>query len=69
MHQEIGYAMAHNVPVLPVVVGDALPGQMMQQLLAVRMEGNLAGLEERLSGSTVADLVSRHQDPAQTRSH
>lgn len=64
VHQEIGYAMAHNVPVLPVVVGDALPGQMMQQLLAVRVERDLAGLEQGLSRTTIADLVNRYKDPA-----
>jgi len=34
VHQEIGYAMALNVPVLPVTVG-IIPGEMLQPLHVV----------------------------------
>jgi hypothetical protein len=37
VHQEIGYAMALNIPVLPISNGQ-MPGQMIQELQAVRWE-------------------------------
>lgn len=37
VHQEIGYAMALNIPVLPISTGQ-MPGQMIQELQAVRWE-------------------------------
>jgi len=62
VHQEIGYAMALNVPVLPLVIGSGLPGEMMQQLLAVRLPENLEGLETRLSYQIFHNLVGRYRD-------
>lgn len=38
VHQEIGYAMALNIPVLPITFGKQ-PGEMIQQILAVRLTG------------------------------
>ncbi|MDC0934878.1 toll/interleukin-1 receptor domain-containing protein [Pirellulales bacterium] len=62
VHQEIGFAMALNVPVLPVGIG-ALPGQMLEQLLAVRLNRELDGARKLLSPAVLSGLVSRHQDP------
>lgn len=64
VHQEIGYAMALNIPVLPVVIGDGLPSAMMQQLLAVKVEAPLEGLEQQLVYSTFRDLVNRYRNSA-----
>lgn len=44
VHQEIGYGLALNVPVLPLAVG-SLPGQMLQTLHAVQVGGGPEGLE------------------------
>ena len=37
VHQEIGYAMAMNIPVLPVSLGE-MPGQMISHLQAIKWE-------------------------------
>jgi hypothetical protein len=37
VHEEIGYAMAHNIPVLPIVIEElALPTDMIQELQAIK---------------------------------
>ncbi|MCA9122295.1 MAG: toll/interleukin-1 receptor domain-containing protein [Planctomycetaceae bacterium] len=38
VHQEIGYASALNVPALPLSVNGALPGEMIGQLHAIKVE-------------------------------
>jgi hypothetical protein len=52
VHQEIGYAMALNVPVLPVTK-DQLPGEMLQQLHAVSLSDDLVFLYPALLVSGV----------------
>lgn len=47
VHQETGYAMALNIPVLPIAV-ETLPGEMISQLQAIRVKSKLEDLEERL---------------------
>ncbi|MEI6503449.1 MAG: toll/interleukin-1 receptor domain-containing protein, partial [Armatimonadota bacterium] len=63
VHQEIGYAIAMNIPVLPVVVGEALPQAMMQQLRAVKLGESLEDLRSQLSLPLFGDLVDRYRDP------
>ena len=46
VHQEIGYATALNVPVLPLAIGE-VPGEMIHHLHAVRIEQNEA---EQING-------------------
>ena len=41
VHQEIGYAMALNVPVLPLAIGE-VPGEMIHHLHAIRIAQNEA---------------------------
>jgi hypothetical protein len=48
VHQEIGYAMGVNVPVLPVAI-DTLPGELIAQLHAVAVRPSLDDLAERLN--------------------
>lgn len=37
VHAEIGYAMAHNIPILPILIEDnALPEEMIEELQAVK---------------------------------
>lgn len=47
VHQETGYAMALNIPVLPLAIGQ-LPGEMISQLQAVQVKPDLSDLPERL---------------------
>jgi hypothetical protein len=60
VHQEIGYAMALHIPVLPIAV-EELPGEMIQLIHALRMEGNdLETLSPHLSKEAVEALIERH---------
>lgn len=47
VHQEIGYAMAMNVPVL-IIALDTLPREMTEQLHAIEVKEDLSDLAERL---------------------
>lgn len=60
VHQEIGYAMALNVPVLPVALG-TLPGEMMRELHAVQLK-DLGELKDKLSRKIFDKLVNSYQD-------
>ncbi len=58
VHQEIGYAMARSIPILPVVVaGTELPGEMIAQLQAIVVEPDLSDLPERLAAANLEALV------------
>lgn len=57
VHQEIGYAMALNIPVLPVCLGRK-PGEMIRDLQAIVCEEGLDNLETELSIQKVEDLVN-----------
>lgn len=48
VHQETGYAMAIDIPVLPLAVGE-LPDQMIAQLEAIKVSPDLSDLCSRLS--------------------
>jgi hypothetical protein len=56
VHQETGYAMALDIPVLPLAVGN-LPGEMIAQLQAIRVEPDLSDLEQRLREVNVEEVV------------
>lgn len=63
VHHEIGYAMARNIPVLPVAVGMA-PGEMIQRLHALRLgEHPEQQLRRHLSREAIAALVQRRSAP------
>ena len=64
VHQEIGYAMGLDVPVLPVAVGK-LPGEMIQELQAVAISPDLHDLDDRLTARTVEHVVTRAQAASQ----
>jgi hypothetical protein len=57
VHQEIGYAMGLDIPVLPLAVGK-LPGEMIQQLQAVNVSPHLDDLANRLTAKVLKDLMS-----------
>jgi hypothetical protein len=62
VHQEIGYAVALNVPVLPVALDD-LPGEMMSELQAVVLRDEEADLAEMLPLDEIELLVRTYSDP------
>lgn len=63
VHQEIGYALALNIPVLPITVG-VLPGEMIQQLHAIQLtEGEEESqLVSHLTPQVFDNLVNRVRD-------
>jgi hypothetical protein len=64
VHQEIGYAMAMNVPVLPVALKE-LPGAMIGLLHAVmlRDDEDVNRLGDYLNADALSLLVDQHDDP------
>jgi hypothetical protein len=58
VHQETGYAMALNIPVLPLAIGD-LPGggEMIAHLEAVRVRSDLSDLQSRLEEVDLESVV------------
>jgi hypothetical protein len=56
VHQETGYAMALNIPVLPLAIGN-LPGEMIAQLQAIKVEPVLTDLKKRLLETNIERLV------------
>lgn len=62
VHQEIGYAKALNVPILPVAAGK-VPGEMLQQLLAVTWTDDVDEMRQRLSWQAFDNLVEEETLP------
>src|SRR6267378_684259 len=64
VHQEIGYAMAMNVPILPVALKE-LPDAMIGPLHAVmlRDDDDINRLGEHLKADALSLLVDQHDDP------
>ena len=64
VHQEIGYAMALNVPVLPLIVGK-LPAdrEMLHHLHALRVERkDLSPVRQHMTRTTIRKLMEAHAD-------
>lgn len=57
VHQEIGYAMAQNIPILPVTF-DRIPGEMLQHLHAIPYSENQEVLGKRLNRTVIEKLVN-----------
>ena len=57
VHQEIGFAMAMNVPILPLAIGQ-LPQGMAQGLQAISLDEDLTGLAEKLTSSLIETHVT-----------
>ncbi|MFH2044816.1 MAG: toll/interleukin-1 receptor domain-containing protein [Pseudomonadota bacterium] len=58
VHQEIGYTIALDIPVLPITL-DLIPVEMLQHLLAVSYTDNMEELRARLSIGTFERLVNK----------
>lgn len=61
VHQEIGYAIALNVPVLPVTIG-TLPGEMIRGLHAVQLSDDTQDMKQKLPRSVFDSLIDSHND-------
>jgi len=62
VHQETGYAMGMGVPVLPLAIGGQLPGQMLQDLQALRVRQDLSDLGRRIQEANLEHLVREATD-------
>jgi len=62
VHQEIGYALALNIPVLPIASG-AVPGQMIEQIQAIKVDNDLQALRKHLTWREIANLVQQYSNP------
>lgn len=60
VHQEIGFATAMKIPVLPITRG-VNPGEMLYGLQAINWEGNETQLKEQLSLATFTSIIARSQ--------
>lgn len=67
VHQEIGYALALNVPVLPIAI-DTLPAQMIEQLHCIKLD-TPEQLQSEISGDVIANLVAEVAEPSQALFH
>ena len=56
VHQETGYAMALNIPILPVAVG-TVPGEMAAQLQAIVVKADLSNLAACLEAADLKTVV------------
>ncbi len=63
VHQEIGYASALNIPILPLAVGK-LPGEMIERLQAMKIErGGVSSLRNVLTLEHFKGLVREKSGP------
>lgn len=60
VHQEIGFAMALNIPIWPLTK-DKLPGEMLWHLHAMAISDNFEILKNQLSKEELNKLIRRHQ--------
>ena len=67
VHQETGFPMARNIPILPIVLKDAdMPTSMIAQLQAIEVDDELSNLEVQLPRTLVETLVlSRPASPTE----
>ena len=65
VNQEIGYAMAFGVPIIPLAVGK-LPEGMTDRLQARPMDRNLTNLARVLSPNTIKVVVDRAKEPSKS---
>jgi hypothetical protein len=70
VHQEIGFALAHNIPILPLTIGDCLPDAMMRELHAIRLSVDpktdlalcIEEMKSFITKEMIEALVSRYRD-------
>jgi len=62
VHQEIGFAMAHGIPVLPLAIGELQDAAMLREIHAFETSRGLRGVEKRLSYKAIAKVISHHSE-------
>jgi hypothetical protein len=60
VHQETGFAMALNVPVIPLAISGEVPGEMIAEFQALQIDPNMTRLEEKLRAANIMGLVERN---------
>lgn len=63
VHQEIGYAKALHVPIIPISIGE-LPGEMISQLHAITLDETLKGAEHHLTYKAIDNFVQHSYHPS-----
>jgi hypothetical protein len=61
VHQETGFAIALNIPVLPISIGQT-PSEMMAEIQAITVREDLSNLTERLAKIDLMQLVTPRPD-------
>jgi hypothetical protein len=56
VHQETGYALAMNIPILPVAVGQ-VPGEMTAQLHAIMVQEDFSDFPQKVNAQDLENLV------------
>jgi hypothetical protein len=62
IHQEIGYAVANNIPILPLAI-EKLPDAMMRELHAILVPRDPDRIKEKLKYDVFANLIQRYENP------
>jgi hypothetical protein len=62
VHQEIGYAIANNIPILPLAI-DKLPDAMMRDLQAILLSRDPEKIREKLKYKIFSNLIKRYEKP------
>jgi uncharacterized protein with PIN domain len=63
VHEEIGYAIANNIPILPLAIDDKLPEAMMRELQAILVPRDPEEIRKRLKYKIFSNLVKRYENP------
>lgn len=63
VHQEIGYAKALHIPIIPISIGE-LPGEMLAQLHAITLDESLKGAEQHLTYKAIENFVQHSYHPS-----
>ncbi len=63
VHQEIGFAKALHVPIIPISIGE-LPGEMLAQLHAIILDETLMGAEQHLTYKAIENFVQHSYHPS-----
>jgi hypothetical protein len=63
VHQEIGYATALHVPIIPISIGE-LPGEMISRLHSITLDETLSGAEQFLTYQAIDHFIEHSYHPS-----
>ena len=58
VHEEIGFAMALNIPVLPLSIG-TIPGEMISQYHCINLTDNLSDIINKITPELIHKIVNK----------